>query len=100
MNVPNLVEWGSKGGIEPLADRLTLVVVRVGRVGPVKHGSVTDNHVVQKNVAQELWLRQLDRQKMTKASIWEFIVKSLTTIIMLPMSWKEVTNFISTSSAV
>ena len=47
MNVPNLVEWGSKGGIEPLDDRLTLVVVRVGQVGPVKHGSVTDNHVVQ-----------------------------------------------------
>ena len=47
MNVPNLVEWGSKGGIEPLDNRLTLVVVRVGRVGLVKHGSVTDNHVVQ-----------------------------------------------------
>ena len=47
MNVPNLVEWGSKGGIEPLDNKLTLVVVRVGRVGPVKHGSVTDNHVVQ-----------------------------------------------------
>ena len=47
MNVPNLVEWGFKGGIEPLDNRLTLVVVHVGRVGPVKHGSVTDNHVVQ-----------------------------------------------------
>ena len=47
MNVPNLVEWGSKGGIELLDNRLTLVVVPVERVGPVKHGSVTDNHVVQ-----------------------------------------------------
>ena len=47
MNVPNLVEWESKGGIEPLDNRLTLVVVHVGQVGPVKHGSVTDNHVVQ-----------------------------------------------------